>query len=92
MSGNIIPPITDPLGRYWEQPSTENILIDDHHAIMSADDWKLLKRYDASLPTGAYAGKMWASVDRWNDTKYLWWYVDSKPGYVRSVMREVIIV
>lgn len=29
----MIPKITDPLGKYWEQPSSENILIDDTHAI-----------------------------------------------------------
>lgn len=31
----MIPPITDPMGRYWDQPSRDEIIVDDTHAVMT---------------------------------------------------------
>lgn len=54
-----IEPITDPLGRNWQQPPRERILIDDTHALCSEVDFFTLLEYSASIPSGKYAGKMW---------------------------------
>lgn len=72
MSEHQIPPITDPLGRHWQQPPRERVLVDDTHAIMSRDDFNLVPVYQASLPSGTYAGKMWRKEFRgeW----WLGWY------------------
>ena len=67
-----IPPITDPLGRYWEQPDRDNILIDDQHALMTREDFKQLHNYSASIPSGVYVGKMWKR--KFRDKWYLSWY------------------
>lgn len=60
---NTIPPITDPLGRHWQQPDTTAILIDDTHAVMDSATFKRLAEYSATRPTGVYPGKMWRRHD-----------------------------
>jgi hypothetical protein len=64
----IIPPIIHPLGSAWRQPSRENILIDDIHALMSKEDFDLLHNYETSIPSGVYEGKVWR-----NGMCLLWW-------------------
>ena len=54
--------MTDPLGRYWDQPDTTNILIDDTYALMARSDFEKLSEYSTSDPTGVYEGKAWKSV------------------------------
>jgi hypothetical protein len=58
---NKIPKMTHPLGSCWKQPDPESILIDDTHAVMTAAVYDQLLRYDGSMPTGVYDGKMWKS-------------------------------
>jgi len=91
----MIPQMTDPLGKYWEQPKIENIVIDDTHALMSKKDFDKLKDYSYSLPSGVYEGKMWAKT-RDNKTM-LCWFVD-KGVITRGVpmmsieYREVLLI
>ena len=47
---NTIPEMTNPLGKSWDQPSKDNILIDDTHAIMSEYDLKELFEYYLQTP------------------------------------------
>jgi hypothetical protein len=54
-----IPPITDPMGQYWEQPNRFDIEVDATHALMSQVTFDALKNYAHSQPTGVYPGKMW---------------------------------
>lgn len=54
-----IPVMTDPLGRHWEQPDPEDILVDDKHALMSLASFEKIRDYSRSEPTALYAGKMW---------------------------------
>lgn len=56
-----IPPITDLLGRYWEQPSISEILFDElnDYVIMSQSTFDKLANYSCSQPSGVYEGKMW---------------------------------
>lgn len=63
MSKNVIPPITDPLGRHWTQPKLKDVLIDDTHAVMSQASFNMLAEYSCSMPSGAYVGKMFSRHD-----------------------------
>ncbi len=56
-----IPPITEPLGKYWEQPKPANFSLTLAYAWMDTADFKRLAEYSASLPSGTYSGKMWKS-------------------------------
>lgn len=48
----IIPPITDPLGKSWQQPHRRFIELDDTHALMSEQTFKGLPEYSMSNPSG----------------------------------------
>ncbi len=54
-----ISPITNPLGKHWEQPAHDEVIIDETHAFMSQSVCDQLKQYDSTNPTGTYEGKMW---------------------------------
>lgn len=56
---NIIPQMTDPRSKYWEQPKTESILVDDKFACMTLKTLHELHEYNCTMPTGVYDGKMW---------------------------------
>lgn len=55
---NTIPPITDPMGRHWRQPSVASIALDDTHALMDDATFQALPEYSATRPSGVYPGKM----------------------------------
>lgn len=55
----IIPPITDPLGKSWKQPHRRFIELDDTHARMNEQTFKALKEYSTKIPTKVYDSKMW---------------------------------
>jgi hypothetical protein len=55
----VIPPITDPMGKYWGQPSLDRITLNETHAFMDAEAFDELRDYSCSQPTGVYPGKMW---------------------------------
>lgn len=61
MSANVIPPITDDLGRYgaWSQPKPGDIKLEGEYAEMGLAVFERLHEYSASVPTGRYSGKMW---------------------------------
>lgn len=59
MTDNVIPPITDPLGKSWKQPDPASMMIDDTHALMSKRAFWELLNYSTSRPSGVYPGKMW---------------------------------
>lgn len=67
----VIPPITDPLGRSWDQPDRRLILIDDTHALMTRDTFDALAEYSCSYPSGVYPGKMWKRHDGAFDARFL---------------------
>lgn len=58
---NVIPPITEPMGKNWRQPDPAGFIIDATHVIMSQADFDNLLEYSGSQPTGVYPGKMWKS-------------------------------
>lgn len=86
-----IPDMTDPLGQYWEQPSKENILLDETQSVMSERDFAQLYEYSTSIPAGKYVGKMWRAElsGKW----FLLWYdLDADPNYLSIPHREIILI
>lgn len=85
----IIPPMVHELGKYWDQPSLDNILLTDKEAKMSKEDFDKLPTYSMSNPSGAYEGKMWKG--EFNKEWYLcWWGVSNKPESVSGNKRKII--
>lgn len=101
LATSIIPPITDPMGRHWDQPNTENFVIDDTHVIMSERDFKALAEYSTTTPSGVYPGKCWKSQVaedlgagkwRWTDRWLLRWFGTCEdPKFCSNHHREIII-
>jgi hypothetical protein len=97
-----IPPITDPMGKNWEQPDRREILIDDTHALMSTSAFNRLHEYSATFPTGAYEGKMWKRHNGIFDRDFLrrggkpewmlvWYGKSDKPGFVSNNLRLILL-
>jgi hypothetical protein len=84
-----IPVMTDPLGRHWQQPDRERILLDETHALMTAADFRTLLDYTHSEPTGQYVGKMWKrdSCEGW-----ILCYLDSHEDADKMMYRERLIL
>ncbi len=86
-----IPPMTHPLGRYWDQPPRDRVLVDDQHALLSPQDFQELGEYSTSLPSGVYPGKMWKR--REPGVWYLGWFGETANPELCSVnFREIILV
>jgi hypothetical protein len=99
----LIPRITDPLGRSWEQPDRSEILLDDTHAVMTRRSFNKLHEYSGSFPTGVYPGKMWKRHDGGFDVafrsgggkpiwKLVWYGRHANPLLVSNNFRDVLIV
>lgn len=100
---SIIPPMTHELSSGWDQPSTNEILLDDKFAVMTQTTFDALHEYSGTNPTGAYEGKMWKRHDGVFDRKFIakggrpvWllcWYGESLigPGYVSNHYRKILI-
>lgn len=87
-----IPPMTDRLGQYWQQPSRNEIEVDSTHALMSQAVFDQLRDYSYSYPTGTYSGKMWKcgrgkAFVQW----YLCWYGDIVDDTIAIHRREILI-
>lgn len=75
-----IPPITDPMGRHWQQPDPARIAFTKDCAIMSQSSFRQLAEYSTTIPTGRYVGKMWKAERRVADGKTEWllcWFRDN---------------
>lgn len=88
---NIIPEMTDAMGKYWHQPDRKNILIDDTHAAMSERDFESLADYSRSVPSGVYPGKMWKLIMQ-DGRKLLCWFSGEREGRCNIFRREILII
>ena len=80
---NLIPEITHPLGRYWDQPDSDNFIFQKDRILIKEVDFNKLKEYFTSIPTGAYIGKMWKRhiITDFGEEWYLCWYGEHpEPG------------
>jgi hypothetical protein len=84
---DVIPPITDPLGKYWDQPPREAIEIDDTHALMTYQTMKKLHNYESTIPTGVYPGKIWRRKDQ-----LCWFDVHEDPKLCSIYVRDILVV
>lgn len=88
----VIPPITDPLGRYWKQPKVSDIEIDNNHALMEEETLDQLMEYSCSQPTGVYVGKMWKS--KTYDGRWIlrWFGYGESEDYCSNRSRSILVV
>ena len=100
-SNNVIPPMTDPLGRHWRQPDPAEMLIDDTHVVMPPETFKGLAEYSGTMPTGVYPGKMWKRHNGLFDRNckpedrewLLVWYGEcDDPKFCSNNWRKILIV
>lgn len=93
LSKSHIPPMTHPLGKHWQQPSADSILIDDTHAIMDSKALDSLADYSRSMPSGVYPGKMWKAIAK-DGRRFLCWYglVNGREDICSNNFREILIV
>lgn len=85
-----IPPMTDPLSRYWHQPPTSEIQLDSTHALMSPAAFETLPEYNGSYPSGVYCGKMWKRHEA--DWLLMWYGESSQPDRCTVNYRRILIV
>lgn len=69
----MIPLMTDPLGKYWDQPrDIRQAPMDETHVLLTARQLDDLLDYSSSYPSGTYDGKCWKRQGE--DCWYLCWY------------------
>jgi len=94
----MIPPITDPLGQYWDQPPLTDIAVYNDIAIIEKHTLDRLAEYSTTIPTGAYEGKMWKSRQGHGTPEgpagpwYLCWYGPHNDPKMLSINRRPIRV
>lgn len=88
----VIPEMTHPYGKAWEQPKMSELLIDDKYACMSIEAFNKLKNYSRSRPTGVYEGKMWKKSDNEVTWHLHWWDVSDDPDCCKGHVREILIL
>lgn len=87
-----IPLMTNPLGKYWDQPKNTEIEVDEKSALMVESSFNKLSEYSHSMPSGVYEGKMWKSktLDGW----VLRWYqsIPNNDDEMDIMARKIVIV
>jgi len=71
------------------------ILVDEHTAVMGAEDFRSLLEYSCSLPTGTAIGKRWKRGQPYD--KPTEWFMgeyapDPDPKFVRILWRRIEVV
>lgn len=87
---HVIPDMTHPLGKLWDQPSRDRIAVDDTHAVMDREIFKELLDYTHSCPTGTYPGKMWKCI--YSGKNFLFWFGDVHGTDIDICNREVLFI
>lgn len=85
-----IPPMVDPRGAFWVQPSPSEFAIGEC-AITTLPTFKKLNEYSSTVPTGVYPGKMWKRRER-GDVWYLCWYAESESEGYCDIRRKRLLV
>lgn len=87
MSAARLPRMTDPLGRLWQQPAglRDRVRVFETHATIPEADWRALPRYETSLPSGVYPGKVWRRG------KFICWYGPERAGRCRVASARALV-
>jgi hypothetical protein len=93
---NVIPPLT-PSDMFWEQPSADDILIDDEYAIMGCREFQELADLTLCPPEVTRVGMMWKACQCGKDhctrpAWHLYWWDANELGTVRHERRLILIV
>lgn len=97
----MIPPITHPLGKYWKQPDSSSVIINDEYALVTEQVFENLPEYSQTIPTGAYEGKMWKAeyqpclygkFTRTGKWFLRWFGYSDKPEMVSNNQRKILII
>lgn len=101
----VIPPMTHPYGKHWDQPDLSEIVIGVRHAAMTKKTFEKLRDYSHSRPTGVYEGKMWRSKcnieiggsefyhGKVEERHYLhWWDISEDPDKCSHHIRIILII
>ena len=86
---DVIPEMTHPLSKHWEQPDVKNILISESSAIVTKQDLEALSEYSCSDPTGVYEGKTWKRRDRESGGWLLCWFSYSSETHCKTNIRKI---
>lgn len=85
-----VPPITEPMGKYWKQPDPNGMAFDDQQVLMTQKDFDALLEYSSSKPSGVYPGKMWKCLS--GGYWYLRWFgLSEDPTMCSNHYREILI-
>jgi hypothetical protein len=90
---NPIPPITDDMGKNWRQPPSNLMDFDavPGYVIMSQAEFKMLARYDTTMPSGVYPGKMWKRDEGGVDLLVWFGIVPDKPDVCSIEHRTIML-
>ena len=88
---NNIPAMTNPLGKYWQQPDPKNFIVSYKYVLMTQKEFDELLEYSSSVPSGVYIGKLWKS--HWSGIWKLVWLSegDKEKTYLNNNYREILI-
>lgn len=60
----MIPHMTDPLGKYWDQPhDIRDAPMDEELVLLTPAQFSKLSEYSATMPSGVYPGKCWKAEE-----------------------------
>lgn len=89
---NSIPVMDDPMGKYWEQPrDITQAPVDDKTILLRPDQFRDLREYSTSIPSGVYPGKCWKAQDSrgW----FIRWYgPETLEGNCQVNNRDIVVV
>jgi len=98
---NVIPPITDSMGKHWRQPDMGEVLIDDTTAILPRLVFDGLAEYSTSQPSGVYPGKCWkrnklkllpnGGYEHSDEWWLCWFGLHPDPKFVSNNYRKILI-
>jgi hypothetical protein len=86
-----LPQMTHALSRYWDQPPADQLAVYDDIAIMDRSTLSQLSEYSASIPTGAYEGKMWRRAIG-SDWQLCWYGPSDDPDMVSINSRPIRLI
>lgn len=93
----MIPQMTDPLSKYWDQPrDIHEAPMDDDIVLLTPAQFSKLATYDTSTPSGVYPGKCWKAQEykqrKPTGVYYLRWYGPESKGECPILHRRIEVV